>query len=158
MLCLAGIGTGRSSINRWNLTVWYSRNSGANWTAFHKAEQGLNETEARGVHTAYSSLLPLNSTHTALIYVSTHAIILGSIKRRDVFFERLLVVAGTRPHGIPRWRWGVRHHPLAGREVPELVHFGGPNARHVSTRGIAAETADPCGTHETISLACWSRG
>jgi len=99
MLCLAGIGTGRSSINRWNLTVWYSRNSGANWTAFHKAEQGLNETEARGVHTAYSSLLPLNSTHTALIYVSTHAIILGSIKRRDVFLKDCLWLQERGPMG-----------------------------------------------------------
>ena len=62
------IGTGRPSINRWNLTVWSSTNSGANWTAFHKAEQGLNETQLRGVHTAYSSMLPLNATHVGMVY------------------------------------------------------------------------------------------
>lgn len=62
------IGSGRTSINRWNLTVWSSTNSGAKWTAFHKAEQGLNETQLRGVHTAYSSMLPLNSTHVGMVY------------------------------------------------------------------------------------------
>ena len=62
------VGTGRSSINRWNLTVWYSVDSGASWTAYHKIEHGLNETQTRGVHTAYSSLLPLNDTHVAVIY------------------------------------------------------------------------------------------
>ena len=62
------IGTGRWSINRWNLTVWASGDSGATWTAFHKAEQGMNETVLRGVHTAYSSLLTLNQTHAAMVY------------------------------------------------------------------------------------------
>lgn len=62
------IGIGRASINRWNLTVWYSADSGATWTAFEKVEQGLNETALRGVHTAYSSLLALNETHVGLVY------------------------------------------------------------------------------------------
>ena len=45
-----------------------SLNSGANWTAYHKMEQGLNATQMRGVHTAYSSLLPLNETRVSLVY------------------------------------------------------------------------------------------
>ena len=45
-----------------------SHDSGQSWFAFHKAEQGLNETQLRGVHTAYSSLLPLNDTHVGMVY------------------------------------------------------------------------------------------
>lgn len=48
------IGTGRQSISRWNLTVWYSLNSGADWKAFDQVERGeFNETLSI-VHTAYS--------------------------------------------------------------------------------------------------------
>lgn len=90
------IGSGRASINRWNLSVWCAPMStippfvstantecfrrthrmttdrasrdGATWSAFHQAEHGLNETQLRGIHTAYSSLIALNDTHAAMVY------------------------------------------------------------------------------------------
>lgn len=52
----------------WSLWHRASWDSGASWAAFHQAEHGLNETQLRGVHTAYSSLLPLNETHVGMVY------------------------------------------------------------------------------------------
>lgn len=50
------------------MTTDRASRDGATWSAFHQAEHGLNETQLRGIHTAYSSLIALNDTHAAMVY------------------------------------------------------------------------------------------
>jgi hypothetical protein len=45
--------------NRWNLTIWRSRNSGANWTSVAQVEEAMNASELMQLHTAYSTLTAL---------------------------------------------------------------------------------------------------
>ena len=50
--------------NRWNLTIWRSRDSGANWTAVVQVEK-VSASELEQLHTAYSSLVALAAATTA---------------------------------------------------------------------------------------------
>ena len=68
LLLFAHAGRVDGVYGRFNLSVWASRDSGASWHAFHMAEAGMNATQLRALHTAYSSMLPLNATHVALVY------------------------------------------------------------------------------------------
>ena len=55
--------------NRWNLTVWTSRDSGGSWAEVAQVEPpSLNASELAALHTAYSSLVQVNATHAAVLY------------------------------------------------------------------------------------------
>jgi hypothetical protein len=59
-LLLSHAGRVHDVWNRWNLTVWRSRDSGATWTAVLQVE-AMNASALEQLHTAYSTLVALPS-------------------------------------------------------------------------------------------------
>ena len=83
--------------NRWNLTIWRSRDSGANWTAVVQVEK-VSASELEQLHTAYSSLVALAAATTAG----------GAATGIGLAYER-----GPMPgsHITPS-KCGIRDHPM----------------------------------------------